>query len=223
MPEFNLLGTQPKILRDLTARRASKAENRPLALRFGREYFDGTRDQGYGGYRYDGRWVEVAKRAIGRWNLRPGDKVLDLGCAKGFFVKDLRDALPGLDVVGMDVSDYALENAHPDAKPFLMKGSCDKLPFEDRSLAAVFAINTIHNLDRAGCLRSLREIERVCPGRGFVQVDAYRTEDERSAFLDWMLTARTFDTQAGWLELFRQAEYTGDYYWTVIEVERLPE
>ena len=219
MRDFDLLGTLPKSARPVGARKAGKEENRRLALKFGEEYFDGTREQGYGGYHYDGRWQKVAERAIRHWQLKPGDRVLDVGCAKGFFVKDLREALPGLDVVGIDVSDYALEKAHPDAKRHLTKASCDRLPFPDNSFDAVFAINTIHNLDRSGCERALREIERVCPGRGFVQVDAYRTELEREAFLDWMLTARCYDTPEGWLQLFRRAGYSGWHWWTVLQID----
>jgi SAM-dependent methyltransferase len=219
MAAFDLLGSLPSCVRDIGTRRENKEECRRLALKFGREYFDGTREQGYGGYQYDGRWVPVARRAITHWNLKPGDRVLDIGCAKGFFVKDLRDALPGLEVIGLDVSDYALENAHTDAKPYLQRGSCDALPFEDASFAAAFAINSIHNLDRDGCRRALREIERICPGRGFVQVDAYRTEREREVFLDWMLTAKTYDTPEGWLKMFRDVGYTGDYWWTILDVD----
>jgi ubiquinone/menaquinone biosynthesis C-methylase UbiE len=217
--EFDLLGTLPKCVRNVGARLTDKEENRRLALQFGAEYFDGTREQGYGGYSYDGRWAAVASRAIEHWQLRPGQRVLDIGCAKGFFVKELRDALPGLDAIGIDISDYALENAHPDARPYLSKASCDELPFPDKAFAAVFAINTIHNLDRAGCRRALREIERVCPGRGFIQLDAYRTEAERELFLDWMLTAKTFDTPAGWLQMFAANGYAGDYWWTVLELD----
>lgn len=217
--EINLLDSLPRTVRNVAARFEDKEKNRILALKFGREYFDGTREQGYGGYRYDGRWQNIAKRAIERWNLKPGDRILDIGCAKGFFVKDLRDALPGLEVVGIDVSEYALENAHPDAKPYLQKASCDALPFEDRSFKAAFAINAIHNLDRGGCLRALREIERVAPGGGFVQVDAYRTEQERKLFLEWMLTAKTFDTPTGWLSMFKQAGYMGSYWWTILELD----
>lgn len=221
MREFDLLGAVPKCVRNMGARRENKEANRALALKFGREYFDGTREQGYGGYRYDGRWVAVARRAIAHWRLKPGDRVLDIGCAKGFLVKDLRDALPGLKAFGMDISEYALENAHPDARPYLLKGSCDRLPFADNSFAAVFSINTIHNQDRAGCMRALREIERVCPGRGFVQVDAYRTEAERAIFLDWMLTAKTYDTPTGWSRLFQAAGYTGAVWWTILECDAL--
>ena len=218
--EFNLLGKLPNAVRNVGARLKSKEENRNLALQFGREYFDGTREQGYGGYSYDGRYVAVAKRAIEHWKLKPGDRVLDIGCAKGFLVKDLRDALPGLEVIGIDISDYALENSHPDVKKYLSKASCDDLPFSNNYFSAVLAINTLHNLDRDGCRRSLREIERVCPGRGFVQVDAYRTEAERELFFEWMLTAKTFDTPVGWLELFEIAGFTGNYWWTILEAEK---
>lgn len=217
--EFDLLGTMPKRVRNVGARLIEKEQNRQLALKFGAEYFDGTREQGYGGYHYDGRWNGVAKRAIEHWQLKPGDRVLDIGCAKGFFVKDLRDALPGLNASGIDISDYALQNAHPDAKPYLSKASCDELPFPDDSFAAVFAINTIHNLDREHCQRALREIERVCPGRAFIQVDGYRTEAERELFLEWMLTAKTFDTPQGWLKMFGANGYTGEYWWTVLELD----
>ena len=219
MQKFNLLGSLPRCVRDLGARRENKDERRRLALQFGREYFDGTREEGYGGYSYDGRWKAVAKRAIEHWQLKPGDRVLDIGCAKGFFVKDLRDALPGLDAIGIDVSDYAIENAYPEAKPYLSKASCNDLPFPDNSFAAAFAINSIHNLDRAGSIRALREVERVCPGRGFVQVDAYRSEQERDIFLDWMLTAKTFDTPLGWLQMFAAAGFSGRYWWTILELD----
>ncbi len=217
--EFDLLATVPKCVRNVAARTRNKEHNRAIAMRFGKEYFDGPREQGYGGYKYDGRWVPVARRAVEHWGLKPGDRVLDIGCAKGFFVKDLRDAVPGLEVYGLDISDYAIENAHPEARPYLLKGSCDRLPFADASFAAVFAINTIHNLDRAGCLRALQEIERVCPERGFVQVDAYRTETEREVFLQWMLTAKTYDTPRGWIELFERAQFNGFYSWTILEVD----
>ncbi len=217
--EINLLRSVPKIVRDVGARVPNKEENRRLALQFGFEYFDGPREMGYGGYRYDGRWIPVAERIVAHFDLKPGDRVLDIGCAKGFLLRDLVEVLPGLEVWGLDVSAYAIETCHPDAQGRLLRASCDALPFADGSFAAALAINSIHNLDRAGCLTALEEIERVAPGRGFVQVDAYRSERELEVFLDWMLTAKTYDSPAGWLELFAEAGYTGDYYWTILEVE----
>lgn len=217
MTYFNLLQLDNKVVRDIEARKLEKEKNRTEACKFDWAYFDGPREQGYGGYVYDGRWVKVAHRIIEHWNLKPGDRVLDIGCAKGFLVKDLSDALPGLEVIGVDISDYALKHAHPDAKEKLMKASCDELPFDPGAFDLALAINTIHNLDPDGCEKALREMERVSPGRGFVQVDAYRTPAERQIFEDWMLTARTYLMPDEWEAMFDRTGYRGDYYWTILE------
>ena len=101
----------------------------------------------------------------------------------------------------------------------LAVASADRLPYADGAFKAVLAINTVHNLDRDGCLKALGEIERLAPGRGFVQVDAYRTDAEKAVFEDWMLTAKTFGRPQDWRELFREAGYRGDYYWTILELD----
>jgi SAM-dependent methyltransferase len=219
MAFFDLLRADTKVVRDIAARRANKERNRALARKFDVEYFDGARETGYGGYRYDGRWVAVARRLAARYALKPGDRVLDLGCAKGFLMHDLATVVPGLEIWGLDISAYAITNAHGDTRRRMVRGDCAALPFADGAFACAVAINTIHNLELEGCLSALREIERVAPGRGFVQVDAYRGPDERQAFVDWMLTARTYLTPEGWLALFARAGYTGDHYWTILRTD----
>lgn len=219
MAEVNLLDSLAKTVRDVAARTRNKEVNRAISLKFGKEYFDGPREQGYGGYVYDGRWVPVARTIIAHFGLKAGDRVLDVGCAKGFLVKDLMDVCPGLEAYGIDISEYAIANAHPDAAGRLAVASADHLPFADGAFKAALAINVVHNLERDGCLRALGEIERLAPGRGFVQVDAYRTDAERSWFEDWMLTAKTFGRPEDWRELFREAGYGGDYYWTILELD----
>jgi len=219
MPEFNLLEASPKVVRDVRSRKANKAKNRHLALKFAFEYFDGPREQGYGGYVYDGRWVAVAERLARRYSLKGGDRVLDVGCAKGFLMRDLTRVVPGIRVVGLDISDYALRNAHPDVYGRLLRGSCDALPFADDSFELTLAINTVHNLEPEGCMRAIREIQRVSRKGSFIQVDAYRDDAERELFEDWMLTARTYLKPAQWQQTFDAAGYTGDYYWTILEAD----
>jgi SAM-dependent methyltransferase len=219
MPEVNLLARYPRAKRNIAARIERKEENRRIALQFGLEYFDGTREQGYGGYRYDGRWIPIAEDIVRHFGLKPGDRVLDVGCAKGFLVKDLMKVQPGLEAFGIDLSDYALMHGEPEVVGRLHLGNATHLPFPDASFAAVLSINTIHNLDREGCVQALREMERVAPGRGYVQVDAYRNPAERRVFEDWMLTARTYGTPEDWVAILGEAGYTGDYYWTILEVD----
>lgn len=219
MAEIDLLARYPRARRNVKARLDNKEANRALALEFGKEYFDGTREQGYGGYRYDGRWIPIAEDIIAHFGLKPGDRVLDAGCAKGFLVKDLMKACPGLEAFGLDISEYAVMNCEPEAVGRLHLGNALRLPFPDRSFQAVLSINTIHNLDRPGCVQALQEMERVAPGRGYVQIDAYRTPAEEQLFLDWVLTARTHGTPEFWRKLLRESGYKGDYYWTILEVE----
>lgn len=217
MAEINLLSRYPKSKRNVKARVGNKEENRALAMKFGREYFDGTREQGYGGFRYDGRWIPIAEDIVRHFSLKSGHRVLDVGCAKGFLVKDLMKVCPGLEVFGIDISEYAVMNCEPEVVGRLHLGNATHLPFPDRSFDVVLSINSIHNLDRAGCIQALREMERLAPGRGYVQVDAYRSAVEEKLFLDWVLTARTYGTPAFWVDLLREAEYGGDYYWTILE------
>ena len=161
----------------------------------------------------------MAATAAARYGLKAGMRVLDIGCAKGFLVYDLMQEVPGLEAYGLDISTYALAHAKPEVVDRLTLGDAAALPFADGSFDAVFSINTIHNLDRDGCLTALREMNRVCtdPRRCFVQVDAYRTPEEKTLFEAWMLTAATYCTPTQWEALFAEAGYVGDYFWTILE------
>lgn len=218
MPEINLLRALPKSKRNVQARQEAKnPEVIRISKQFGEMYFDGPRDYGYGGYRYDGRWLPVARDIVEHFNLKKGDRVLDVGCAKGFLVKDLMIACSGLEVFGLDISNYALKHCEPEVVGRLHQGSADNLPFPDGSFDAVISLNTIHNFSRDGVVKALRELQRVSKGRGFIQVDSYYTQEQKAIFEDWVLTAEFHDFPDEWIKLFKQAGYTGDYYWTVLE------
>lgn len=218
MAEVNLLSKLPGAKRDIRGRHAAKKpENVAIAKQYGMQYFDGPREVGYGGYRYDGRWIPIAEDIVRHFHLKPGYRVLDVGCGKGFLVKDLMKVCPGLEAFGLDISEYALMHCEPEVVGRLHLGSAVKLPYPDRGFNAVISINTIHNLQRPDVIRALREIERLAPGRGFVQVDAYHTPAQRELFMKWVLTAEYHDYPAGWLKVFSEAGYTGDWYWTVLE------
>ena len=216
MAEVELLKALPKGKRNVKARETAKTEEHiRISKKYDEMYFDGPREYGYGGYRYDGRWKPVAHDIVDHFGLIPGDRVLDVGCAKGFLVKDLL-AL-GIDAFGIDISQYALMHCEPEVIGRLHLGSADNLPFPDDSFAAVLSINTIHNLSRERCKIALQEIQRLAPGTGFVQVDSYRTPEQKEIFESWVLTANFYDYPAGWVSLFKEAGYIGDWYWTIIQ------
>lgn len=187
-----------------------KARCATKAKAFGFEYFDGDRRYGYGGYSYDGRWLPVAASIVKHYRLCPGDRVLDVGCAKGFLVHDLLKVLPGLQVSGIDISEYAIANAMPEVKPHLRVADAVALPYAAGSFDLVVSINTVHNLRLPQLETALREFERVGK-RKYVVTDSYRNESEKVNLLDWQLTCECFFTPEEWLWVFHHCGYTGDY------------
>jgi len=218
MAQVHLLGSLPKVKRNIEKRAAGKdpaviAE----AKKFGEMYWDGPREYGYGGYKYDGRWRSVARDIIAHFDLKPSMRVLDIGCGKGFLVKDLMLECPGLEVFGLDISRYAILNAPPELAGRLHLGSADDLPFADGAFDCVLSINALHNLPHPRVITALREIQRLSPHKSFIQVDAYLTQEQKELFESWVLTAEFYDFPEGWYDAFAKAGYTGDWDWTIVE------
>ena len=213
--EIDLLRNYPKTKRDPKARGAEKSEqDRSIARQFGKEFFDGERRHGYGGFYYNPRfWKPVIPDLVNHFDLSDKSSVLDVGCGKGFMLNDLVEELPGINVAGIDISSYAIENCIETMKPFLQVADARKLPFPDNSFDIVISITTLHNLIRKDFIVAIKEIERVSKGKSFITLDAYRNEEERIAMEAWNLTALTVMRVNEWKEFFKETGYTGDYYW----------
>ena len=198
--------------RDYLARviERDKAEVAALAIQFGYDYWDGSRQTGYGGYRYDGRWRKVADAMVSAYGLKPGMRVLDVGAGKGFLMHDLMEAVPGLEVEGIDISAYAIEHAMDTVKDRIVQGSAAKLPWPDKHFDLVVSITTLHNLYLPDLWSALGEMERVARGSKYLCVEGYRNEREKVNLMYWQLTCRAFHTPEEWNFLFEKAGYSGD-------------
>ena len=216
MTEINLLDSLPKTERKGRGRPVTP-EDREIACRFGKEYFDGPRAQGYGGYVYDGRWRSVARRLKEYYHLGESCSIADIGCAKGFLLYDLKELMPKARVAGIDISEYACQNSMGSVRPVICAGNAKDLPWPDQSFDLVLSINTLHNLELSECRQALSEIQRVSREYAYVVVDAYRDEGQRQQLMDWILTAKTFMHVEEWKRLFQEARYMGDYYWFLME------
>lgn len=213
--EIDLLKNYPKTKRNVKERGDSKTEeDRAIARKFGKDFFDGDRKHGYGGYNYHPRfWQPVIPDFQKEYKLTSKSKILDVGCGKGFMLYDFTLLIPGISVKGIDISNYAIENSLSNVKPDLQVANATKLPFDDNSFDLVISINTIHNLEKNDLIKALKEIQRVSRGNSFVTVDAYRNEEEKELMFAWNLTAKTILHVDQWKALFNQAEFTGDYFW----------
>jgi len=188
-----------------------KAEVATIASKFDEDYWDGERKYGYGGYRYDGRWEKVAQKLIDHYQLKPGDKVLDIGCGKGFLLYDLSIAVPGIDIVGIDISSYAIEHAKDEIKDKLIVANATSLPFENNEFDLVISLNTLHNLPCHMLEKALNEMQRVGKKNKYLVVESYRNEEEKVNLLYWQLTCQSFFSPDEWQWWFKHCHYTGDH------------
>lgn len=215
--EIDLMENYPKSKRDLTKRLEEKTpQDRALAREFGKAFFDGERSHGYGGFSYNSRfWEPVIPTFKEYYNLNKDSKILDIGCAKGFMLYDFAKAIPEITIKGIDISQYAIENAKEEVKEHLQVANALKLPFEDNSFDLVISITTLHNLNKEDMKQALREINRVTKKDAFITLDAYRDDEEKKRMEAWNLTALTMMHTKEWKEFFKECDYNGDYYWFI--------
>lgn len=181
-----------------------KADCAEVAIKYGKDYWDGDRRYGYGGYRYDGRWKPVAEAMIKHYRLGPKSKILDVGCGKGFLLYEFKQLLPECEVAGIDISQYAIENAKEEVKPYLKVGNAISLPYPDKSFDYVVSITTFHNLYNYELWDALREVERVGRSAKHIIIESYRNEREKANLLYWQLTCRSFYTPKEWEWFFKK-------------------
>jgi ubiquinone/menaquinone biosynthesis C-methylase UbiE len=213
--ELNLLKYYPSANRPIDERGDLVTEiDRAIARKFDKEYFDGDRLTGYGGYRYHERfWTNTVAYIKEVYNLTDESKILDIGCAKGFMMHDLSLVIPKAEIVGVDISKYAIKNSIDSMKNNVFQANANNLPFEDNYFDLVIAINTLHNLPLIDCKQAFREINRVTKNNAFVMNDAWTDAKGNEAMLKWNLTALTYMSTYDWKELFKEVSYKGDYYW----------
>lgn len=195
----------------------NKIEAVMVAKKYGKDYWDGDRRYGYGGYKYDGRWKVVAEQLIQIYQLPRNAKILDVGCGKGFLLYELKQLLPEAEVTGFDISEYGIANAKEEIRDrlFVYKAQ-DAYPFGDKQFDLVISLGCCHNLRFFELKSALSEIERVGKNKYFM-VESYRDEQELFNLECWALTCESFFDVGEWIWLFSHFGYTGDYEFIFFE------
>ena len=214
---INCLHTRTK--RDYVGRVAEvdKAECAKVARQWGKDYWDGDRKYGYGGYNYDGRWSVVAEAMIKKYKLTNQSKILDVGCGKGFLLYEFKKLLPRAKVHGVDISIYGIENSKEEIRDYLSVGNAKNLEFEDSTFDLVYSITTLHNLYNFELKPAIIEIQRVSRKGSYIAVESYRNEKEKVNLLYWQLTCQSFLSIDEWVWLLKEYGYTGDYEFIFFE------
>ena len=216
--KINLLKTLPKswTKKPKKTRKSVSIEDRILSWRLGEEYFDGDRKQGYGGYKYDGRWKSVAEDFINHYKLKEDAKILDIGCAKGYLLDEFGKKLKRSTLCGLDISHYAITNHNKYIKKNLCIGNASNLPYKDNFFDLTISINSLHNILTLEELKqAFKEIKRVSKKNIFISLGAYTNKIEQKTLDNWAVVATTYMSVNQWKKFFKHVNYKGDYYWFI--------
>ncbi len=212
--EINFLDKLPQRKKPMKGRVSVTNEDRIKSWRLDKYYFDGSRKQGYGGYFYDGRWKKVAEAMIKHYSLKHNAKILDIGCAKGYLIKEFKDILKNSTTIGVDISDYAIDKSHKKIKNNLLVANSIELPFENNFFDLIVSINTLHNiLDLDSLEKTFKEIKRISKKNIFISLGAYENKKEKENLDKWAVVATSYMHKKNWLKFFKKNNFKCDYSW----------
>src|SRR5580698_1485502 len=141
-------------------------------------YFGAGRDpsgdrhgqSGYASYDRISSNADIAAYLL--WRNFPVTTSLDVGCATGYLVEALREL--GVDALGSDISQYAIDHATPGARDYLRVGNLtDGLPFDDGQFELVSTLEILEHIPPADIPQALKEIRRVCGGLVYATIPSF--------------------------------------------------
>ena len=184
--DFGYFGKKTK--RKLTVKKRT-VSNKFIAWKLDKDYYDGNRNNGYGGFKYDGRWLKLLPKIIKKYKLSNNSKILDLGCKKGFIMKDL------------------------EIKSKIILSKYYDIPFSDNYFDLVIGFSSIYKYNFQDVVKTIKEIKRASK-KSFFTVASYNSGKEKEIFDSWTLLGTTFLSKKDWKKLFKILGYKGDYYFT---------
>ncbi len=138
-----------------------------------------------------GKEHEIRVRIIQYAGLRPGEKVLDLGCGPGTLAREAKKVV-GVEgsAVGIDPSlemvSFARQKAaeaHLDIK--FEQGMAQQLPFPDHSFDVVFMSFVLHHISSQYRVKGIQEVRRVLKENGRLVVLEFSPPRRRIRKLLW--------------------------------------
>jgi SAM-dependent methyltransferase len=151
--------------------------------------------------------IKFAYQLIKNLDLKPHNKVLDFGCAKGFVVKALR--LLDIDAYGCDISNYAISNSDMEVKEYckLIRG---KIPFELKFnwVIAKDVLEHLHEEELGNVLRYISEVSEKL----FVIVPLGDNNKFTVPQYNFDVTHKLAKTEEWWTKKFNSYGWTVDKF-----------
>ena len=227
MREFDILTslpqpTEPRIVHP----NIRSIQNRITASYRGEEFYDGDRNNGYGGYTDDGRWLQVAQDIIDEYHLNEQSRILQVECDKGFLLEEFINIYPKVYIRGIETSTYAWKNSNNAIKSrILLHDNYIEIlnKYHDNHFDFVIALGLVYSLSIPKAIQCLKEIQRVGKGKSFITLGSFDTEEDEKLFRQWTLLGATILSKPDWIEVLEHCGYTGDYKFVTAKTLNLVE
>ena len=184
-----------------------KVKSMTISKKYSYDYWDGKRQYGYGGYKYDGRWKHIAKKLAKKYQLNKNSKILDIGCGKGHLIYELSKLLKSKNIFGLDISKYAKKRA-PSAikKNIKCYDATKKIKFKKNNFDLVISINVIHNFSIDKVFNFLKDIIYISKST-YIATESYRNDKELFNLQCWALTAESFFSAEEWKWILKSKKF----------------
>ena len=149
--------------------------------------------------------------------MEKNSSFLQLNSEKGFLIFDFKKNYPDIKCVGLETSDYAIDNSIIEIKKNILKvENYTKLNFKEDSFDFILAIGVIYALTITDLLKCIKEIQRVGK-KHYISVKSYRNDDELFNLQCWALTCESFFSKSEWIWIMKKSGFTGKFEFIYFE------
>ena len=170
--------------------------------------------------------LDITGKTIRLMDLRPGDRVLDLGCGSGWATRLLArlvtESPEGFgQVVGVDVSDEMIRQARAASKDFenvlYVWGSAQQIPWEENFFDKMLSVESFYYYPDQD--RALAELLRVMAPRGrmFILINLYKDNPYSLQWVDKLKVPVYVRSEAEYIELLKKHGFEN------LEARRIPD
>jgi len=178
------------------------------------------------GLKMEHHHLDITGKTLRLMDLRPGERVLDLGCGSGWATRLLArlvaDGPEGFgQVVGVDVSDEMIRQARAVSKDFenilYVWGSADKIPWEENFFDKVLSVESFYYYPDQD--RALAELFRVMAPRGrmFILINLYKDNQYSLQWVDKLKVPVQVRSEAEYVEMVKKNAFEN------VEARRIPD